>query len=449
MKRLAFLAACLVALPSFAQSVPNCMQRSQQLLDALKAHNYAAATKHFDAQVAAVVTPDRLEQVWARGLPMRFGDYDGLAKGQAPKRQPDGVIVTPLHFARGWFHMRVTCNAKGAISGFRFLPGRTARPGEAEHAGPKAAHGDWGTSTPIEVTSPWGPLPGLLTLPKGKGPFPAVVLVGGSGPHDYDEAIGPNKPFRDIARGLAAHGIASLRYDKRTYAFPQRSERDMRMTIDKEVTDDAITAAHQLASHANIDLRRVFLVGHSLGAMLAPRIGRRDPSLAGLVLLAAPARSLLTVIGEQTRELGPGRGLSPQRIAKAEAARRDERKLLASADPAHPPKGRYLHAPQSYWMSLRDYDQVAVARSLHMPMLFLQGKADFQVSPTHDFARWKQVFANDPAVHFQAYPGLSHLFMHAGKTRTVADYMKPRHVAPKVIDDMAAWILKQSPRTAH
>ena len=104
---------------------------------------------------------------------------------------------------------------------------------------------------PLAVTSPLGPLPGVLTLPEGKGPFPAVVLVGGSGAHDRDETIGPNKPFRDLAVGLARHGIASLRYDKRTYAYGVQMA-GKAITVDDEVTDDALTASHVLGKQVQI-----------------------------------------------------------------------------------------------------------------------------------------------------------------------------------------------------
>ncbi|NII10203.1 alpha/beta fold hydrolase [Oleiagrimonas sp. C23AA] len=444
MKRLAYLALGLLVSAPVLAAPPPCMQRSSALLQALKKHDYAGAVSHFDARVHAVVTVKRLRQVWETALPNQFGAYDPAAVGQVAKQGPDGVVVTPLHFKHGWLHMRVACDDAGAISGFRFLPGKSPAPDDVEHA-PKPASGPWGSSQPTQVASPWGPLPALLTLPRGKGPFPAVVLVGGSGPHDRDERIGPNRPFMDIARGLAAHGIASLRYDKRTYVYPVKSEQDTRLTIDDEVTDDAVTALRQLAANEQVDRRRIFVVGHSLGAMMAPRIGQRMPGLAGLVLLAAPARSLLDVLAEQTRTLGPKQGLSSAQLKSAEAGIDHERRLLEKADPAHPPKKPFMGAPQSYWLSLDGYHQVAVARSLHMPLLIVQGGADVQVSPTQDFARWKTAMAGRAHVRFRRFDGLSHLFMPAGKTGNAADYMRPAHVAPGVIDAIADWIKTQPP----
>lgn len=445
MKALTWAVVLLLA-PQLAMAAPTCAQRSRDLLTALKAHDYEVATRHFDAQVAAAMPAERLEAIWARMLPLNSGPYDPQAQGQEPQVLPSGAVLTPLHFANRWLNMKVVCNAKMEISAFLFVPGN-APPSAASKPSPKTVSGTWGVSHATHVTSPPGPLPAILTLPLGKGPFPAVVLVAGSGPHDADVSLGPNKTFRDYARGLARQGIASLRYAKRTYVYPLKY---MAMNggnpgIDDEVTDDAVSAVHQLAANPHVDPRRVFVLGHSLGAMLAPRIGQRSPELAGLIMLAAPARSQLDMLAWQVRTLGPKMGRSPEQVAAAEKAIAIERRKLDQARPGHPPAGSYAQRPQSYMMSLHTYDQVQVAKSLHMPMLILQGAADFQVSPKQDFARWETIFNHDPRVTLHEYPGLNHLFMPAGKTGTVADYLQPAHVGTRVIDDIARWIKQQPP----
>lgn len=267
-----------------------------------------------------------------------------------------------------------------------------------------------------------------------------MVLVAGSGPQDRDETIGPNKPLKDIADGLAAAGIASLRYDKRTLTYGAQMMQRGGVTVDGEVTDDALTAVQLLGQQKKVDSRHLFVLGHSLGALMAPRIGKRDPKLAGLILLAAPARPSLDVLIEQLQYLGAQQGLSAQQIEQRVAPAIAERKLLDHADPKHPPHGSFFGASQEYWMSLHSYNPVAVAKSLSMPMLILQGGSDYQVSPKRDFGRWKAAFANDPRVQFHEYPGLYHLFMPAGNPPSPADYDVPGHVDANVIHDIATWI---------
>ena len=131
---------------------------------------------------------------------------------------------------------------------------------------------------------------GTLSTPAGDGPFPGVVLVHGSGPQDRDETIGGFRPFQDLAQGLASRGIAVLRYEKRTKVYEKELAGTRDMTIKDEVLDDALAALGLLRATPGVDRRRVFVAGHSLGALLAPRIAVLDGSLAGVVLLAAPSR---------------------------------------------------------------------------------------------------------------------------------------------------------------
>ncbi|HEX7369113.1 MAG TPA: alpha/beta fold hydrolase [Rhodanobacteraceae bacterium] len=291
---------------------------------------------------------------------------------------------------------------------------------------------------PLSVPSPFGPLRGALAVPAGNGPFPAVVFAAGSGPNDMDETIGPNTPFRDLAVGLAKAGIASLRFDKRAHEYGLRMA-GKPITVDDEETNDVLSALRVLAKQPHVAADRLFVVGHSEGAMLAPRIAKKSGRLAGIVMLAAPARPMLALLAEQIRYLGKLQDVPAAQIEAQEQAIAAERTLLANADPTHPPTGVFFHAPQSFWLSLHDYDQVAVAKSLALPMLILQGSNDYQVSPTLDFGVWKKALAKKSNVTFHLFPGLSHLFM-PGPTRSPADYAKPAHVDPAVIQAIADWI---------
>ncbi|HEY0197639.1 MAG TPA: alpha/beta fold hydrolase [Rhodanobacter sp.] len=437
--RFAFLLTALLAAPVVSAkdtaAVP-CAVHSTALLDAMVRGDYLHARTDFNAKVGAALSAEKLQQVWTQ-IQQQAGLYQ---KHDAPETQTVGdqqAIITRLAFANLPLNAVVRCDSDGKISTFRLVPAAATEVAKA------VVQSNGLRELPLPVASPLGPLPGTLTLPAGNGPFPAVLLVAGSGPHDADETIGPNKPFRDIAQGLAAAGIASLRYDKRTYVYGARIAADTSITIDDEVTDDALSALTVLARQPHIDAGHVFVLGHSLGAMMAPRIGQRAPQLAGLILLAAPARPLLDVSAEQVRELGRGKGEASEQIAAGEKAIDAERKLLSAADPRHPPAGTFAGALQSYWLSLHQYDQLAVARNLAIPMLIAQGGSDFQVSPANDFARWKQELGGTSRVVFRLYPGLSHLFIPAGKTHSVADYNAPGHVDGAVIGDIASWIKAQ------
>src|SRR5262249_49102198 len=152
----------------------------------------------------------------------------------------------PLAYERGNLEATLTTGADGKVEGFLIQP--AAPP-------PAATRSDLPSREVKFAPAHRGELPGTLLLPKGRGPFPAVVFVHGSGPNDREEAVGGTRVSRDLADGLADRGIASLRYEKRTKARPE----DYRgaYTVDDETTDDAVAAAAFLRTQAEIDPKRI------------------------------------------------------------------------------------------------------------------------------------------------------------------------------------------------
>jgi len=149
------------------------------------------------------------------------------------------------------------------------------------------------------------PLKGLLTLPDGgQGPVPAVVFVHGSGSSNMDERVGRLTPFKDLAQGLARLGIASVRYHKRSFAHGLKMLLDKSgpITVREETIEDALLATRLLREDPRIDAGRVFLVGHSMGGMLAPRIDAEGGDYRGLVIMAGTPRRLEEVLLEQTEQ---------------------------------------------------------------------------------------------------------------------------------------------------
>lgn len=289
-------------------------------------------------------------------------------------------------------------------------------------------------------------LPGLLTLPAGPGPFPLVVLVHGSGPNDRDETIGPNRPFRDLARGLGARGVAVLRYDKRTRVYPM-SFANRAFTVREETIDDAHDAVRLARTFSEIDPRRIVVAGHSLGGMLAPRIAALDGKLAGVVLLAgASDESLPDMVERQfayleTLEGADTAALGAQQRAIAPVLARV--RALTPADSADP--APLLGAPAAYWLDLAAYVPIEVAKKLEIPMLVLQGERDYQAG-SRGFARWQAELGNRPNVTLRLYPGLNHLFITGTGPGNPAEYGVPGSVAETVITDIAAWVRGLEPR---
>jgi uncharacterized protein len=281
-----------------------------------------------------------------------------------------------------------------------------------------------------------------LSLPKGNGPFPGVVLLEDSGPHDQDETIGPNKPLKDVAWGLASHGIVVFRYTKRTAKYgAQSSEDPAKLTVEDETISDAHAAVALLAKQKNVDRRRIFLVGHGLGAYLAPRIATGHPEIAGMVMMGANTRPLEQLMVDAwhyvlQHESAPTPQEQKQAAALEETAKKIESPDLKLGDTVDLLGGPM---PASYWLDLRNYHPIAVAQALKIPILILQGGRDFQV-PTTNFEEWKAALERDRNVTLKLYPALNHLFLPGTDVSLPQEYEKPGHVDEQVIDDMAAWI---------
>ncbi len=292
-------------------------------------------------------------------------------------------------------------------------------------------------------TGEWA-LPGTLSVPRGGGPVPAVVLVHGSGPNDRGETVGPNKPFRDLAWGLASRGIAVLRYDKRTKVHTARVVQMLEtFTVNEETVDDAVAAVSLLRRTVEIDSRRIFVLGHSLGGMLVPRIGRRDPDIAGFVIMAGATRPLEDLILAQVTNLLPLSGLpsAEQQRRLDELKRQVARVKDPNLSPAVPRSELPFGLPAAYWLDLRGYNAAVAARDLNRPLLILHGGRDYQVT-LEDFQGWQRELSSRQDVTFKLYPTLNHLFMEGAGRSTPAEYERPGHVAQVVIEDIATWICR-------
>lgn len=406
------------------------------LLDQLDAGDYAGAESRFDARMSAAVPAAKLKELW-ESLPGQVGAATG--RGEPSVSVADGMQLAQilLHYENGELLAQVAIDPEGKVVGFLI------KPAPPKKAAAPAADASF-TEQPFPVGASESALPGTLAMPKAPADsngYPAVVMVHGSGPQDRDETIGRNRPFLDISRGLAAHGIAVLRYDKRTLVRPQ-DFRSGDYDVDDETTDDAVQAVAALRSTEGIDPARIYVLGHSQGGMLAPRIARKaagaDTPVAGLVVLAAPSRPLLDLLPEQNRYLLDADG----GIDKAGQDFLDDldakiAKVRSSAEMAS--EDTPLGVPASYWRHFDTIDPVADAVASHVPMLLLQGGRDFQVVDT-DWQLWHRALDGNSDATLKHYPALNHLGVAGTGPSSLAEYQQPGHVDTALISDIAAWI---------
>lgn len=292
------------------------------------------------------------------------------------------------------------------------------------------------------------PLKGMLTLPDDlSAPVPALVLVHGSGSSNMDEKVGKLTPFKDIAEGLAERGIACIRYDKRSFAHGLKMVRDKTtvITAREEVIEDALLAAAFLRADRRIDPNRVFLLGHSMGGMLAPRIECSGGDFAGLILMAGSPRRLEEILLAQTREIcetmtGLARWITKKQLRKLEQTFRELYDL-----PDEEAKAKKVGGGTTLYY-FKEMGQPPVSEWLEKtrkPMLVIQGEQDVQAKADVDFRLYQELLGDRENVTFRLYPGLNHAFVPAiaaSIAEAKKEFSKERHIGAQVLDDLAMWI---------
>jgi dienelactone hydrolase len=386
---------------------------ARSVLNLLRLEQFADVASEFNDKIKAAMSAAQLGDAWTK-LQKQAGPFQSIIDERVTTPSP-GITAAILgcQFEKAVLNVIIAFDGQDKIAGLRITP----RPAPDEPPSPPPVGAKF-KEEPVTVGSGEWTLPGTLSMPDGPVSG-AVVLVHGSGPNDRDETVGANKPFRDLAWGLADRGIAVLRYEKRTRQHADKLAGNQKLTVREETTDDALLAAALLRKHDRIDPKRVFILGHSLGGTLAPRIGAADPSLAGLIVLAGATRPLLDAAREQLAYL---ESLNPSGVSVDKSI-----EMLTKA------------APESYWKDLDSYNATETAAGLAMPMLVLQGERDYQVTMA-DLEGWKKALKGKSGVTIKSYPTLNHLFMAGEGKSTPSEYEKASHIPDFVLDDIGAWI---------
>lgn len=391
---------------------------------------------HFDASFRA-----DLPKPASASLNATFAGVHRVQLDSIASSSPAGLVFVATVNGTRKIEVRLAVDARGEISRLHLgpVPGQASAPpaGLPEHV-PAGVR-----QIPVGLGSP--PLHATLTLPRGKGPFPAVVLVSGSGPSDQNETVGPNHPFLDIALGLAARGIATLRYDKRTRDYP-RSIDPRTFTPAQEYVPDALAAIALLRNRRGVDPRRIFVLGHSLGGTYAPLIAQRAPEVAGVILLAAGAETPGGALVRQMRYLATLAGsIGAAAQAQLPEVTREAAQIDDVATLERDPPGTVLlgGAGPAYYLSELRYDEVATARSIPQPLLLLQGERDYQATVKNDLDVWLRGLRGRSGVTVVRLPHDDHLFLDGSGPPTPAEYAKPGRVDPHAIAAIAGWIERQ------
>lgn len=337
------------------------------------------------------------------------------------------TVQLSLELDRRTAPLQVTASEDAALTGF-LINGEYER---ASYVEPSTFETTEHTLDPGDCR-----LGATVAHPTGEEPVPGVVLVHGSGPSDRDATTAANKPYRDLAEGLASRGIATLRYDKRSFACNVPAAEH---TVDRVTVEDALYAVEWFRERSGVRAGEVTVLGHSLGAMMAPEIAARDGDLDGIACLAAPARALTAVFLDQIEHLADVGEHTPD----VYATQRDrwERAAEQIRQDDFADDEQLMGLPGALWRSLQEYEPVARAEGLSIPQRYLQGNRDYRVTREDDFSRWQSAFADDASVSLSTYERLNHVFLPGEGPAVPEAYAVPNEVEPAVVADLADWIV--------
>lgn len=437
MTLVALVNSTLTASPALAQvsftlGKPTSEATARETLRQLTAGEFEAVFARFSPEMQGALPLDQLPTLWGR-VTQQAGALRVAGAADIRKTGGGDVIDLACRFEHADLLVEMVVTPEGKISGFHIKPPKP-RPWTA----PAYVDTTRFEERPIVLPGGGVPLPGLLTVPLHRtGPVAAVLLLAGSGPEDRDESIGPNKVLRDVAQGLASRGIASLRYDKRTLVAGH-TMKAATITIEEEVLADADSALALLRRMPDVDPARIFVLGHSLSASLAPVIAERNHSLRGIVMLAASARPILRLVSDQFHYL------STIETDSTRAAALDSlsRAAVTFEDPSLPDSTVFMGITLHYQRDLDARRPLEVAQKLDLPMLIVQGGRDYQVTMA-DFDRWQAALGPKEHVTFRLFNELNHLMIPGEGAPSPKEYEVPSHVDSRVIDEVVTFVQGQ------
>ncbi|ALL04731.1 dienelactone hydrolase [Pedobacter sp. PACM 27299] len=426
--------ALLISVSGFSQGILSLFARSEEFMKTMEQEKFQDAQGFFDVSVQSKISAENLQTIWST-LTSNYGKYVSMDAVQSKTEGEYFTVSVDAEFEKDTQGFLLVFNKNEKLVGL--FPRQVQR--ASSYVRPAYVDTAAYKEKEINVTTPGHSLVGLLTTPAKGANFPLVVFLHGSGPADMDETVGPNKPFKDLAGGLASQGIASIRYVKRTLAYS--GDFSKAFTVKEEVLDDALAAIALAKTIPGVDKSKIFLFGHSMGGMLAPRLVLQVPDIKGIVLAAAPARKLTDLIEEQNKyAVAQAKDTTGNLQKQLDEVLKQTAQTRFTTIGKMKPDSLILGLPVAYWADINQYDQVAAAKKLTRQKIFVaQGAFDFQVAQ-QDFDLWKAALGKKSNVTLKLYPDLNHLFIPQTEKGNTSQYGIPGSVSGTLVEDLANWI---------
>ena len=447
---LSFVLFLLGVHASSIKASPEYRKVAMAFLESITSEEFQKATENFDKKMADGLPHQHLQTFWEQ-MQMQFGKFVAISTYSESHIVDVGtVFVNHLVFEKDSLRTLVTVGQNSETNKIEIV-GFFLQPIEKQSDSKEYVDAEYVDKSKFEeieiILPPDSILKGRLTIPKNLSKnqkVPAVVLVHGSGPHDFDGTIFENKPFRDIAFGLSGNGIAVLRYNKRTLVDKNL---DATLTINEESVFDAVEAVNFLKENYSDRIENIYVLGHSQGGFVLPRIANLSKNASGFISLAGNSRPFseslidqyeyLFSLNKQDAETQEEKDyIDSLKIVELEKVKRLKRNDFDESTPRNLlPLG--IHP--KYYMDIADYNPAKEFANENRPILFLQGARDYQVT-LKDFELWKKELGERPNTTFILFDDLNHLLQTGvGKSKPV-EYSVKQNVNKQVVDTIVNWL---------
>lgn len=409
--------------------------------------NFTDIVALFDENLSSALDEINLQSAWHSTI-ASLGDYVGNTTTETSNTN---IIIITEEYTEQKLIITLVFGDENKLSGINL----NYAPTESDNISTDANNNNLDFATIEDViiaTEEHLPLEGLLTIPNDIEKPPVVLLIQGSGSSDKNATIFENMPFKDIAEGLAEQGIASLRYDRRFFTYPEEaSSLGFDITYKEEILEDVSTAIKLLQKFQEENkLGDIYILGHSLGGMLVPAIASEHEVIQGIISIGGSPQPIYELSYAQNQEsaeyiLSNASSFAEEELAlyKTQIEIVEKDILTLRGDFSDLSSDNILMGlPVAYQQYAKDYAGENFLSDLDIPMLIMQGEEDFQVSPTVDYVLYQEILKNHEDVTFKLYPELNHLMMTASGVRDISDYQIKGTVDDEVINDIALFINK-------
>ena len=415
---------------------------------------YPEFSGRFDDTMKIALPESKLQEIWKAVL-TQAGAFKSQGSIRQEKSGPYDMAFVTCQFEKAVLEIRLVFNAQRQISGLFFSPGSstTSRPQD-----PKAPFPYRQEEVTYPSKEPGIKLAGTLTFPASGGPFPAALLITGSGAQNRNEEIMGHKPFLVLADSLTRRGIAVLRVDDRGVGG---SSAGPPTATSLSFAQDVLAGESYLKSRPEINPNRIGLIGHSEGGIIAPMVAAQSPDVAFIVLMAGTGVKGEEVLTEQGKLVMRANGASEELIQEnskvqkmlfdvikstsdSEAAEKQTRESLATVNPIIRDAAlAQLKMALSPWMRyFVTYDPQPALEKVKCPVLAINGEKDLQVPPGQNLPAIEKALRAGGNKDFKTIelPGLNHLFQTC-KTGSIAEYSQiDETISPVALDLISSWI---------